>query len=118
MVDVALALVIALLAVVCGFQIILAFGAPLGEYAFGGQNKGTLPKRFRIASAVSVFVYVAIVFHYLNEWPGKEFTNWVLVAFNALSLLMNSVTRSAKERKLWAPIAFLLLLCSLIIALS
>ena len=33
---------------------------------------------------------------------------WVVVAFSAMSLVLNSITPSAGERAIWAPVALLL----------
>jgi type IV secretory pathway VirB2 component (pilin) len=41
---------------------------------------------------------------------------WVVVAFSAVSLVLNLITPSAGERMLWAPVALVLLVCSLLVA--
>ena len=120
-VEFALFLTVFLLALVTLFQVALALGAPLGEWAFGGQNKGRLPLRFRVTSALSVGVYALIAIHYLMPWYSQEavqVVNWLLVGFNSLSLVMNTITRSTKERSVWAPIALLLLASSFVLALN
>ena len=107
--------------IVAIFQVALALGAPLGEWAFGGQNQGRLPVRLRVTSAVSVGVYALIALHYLMPWYSQEVVsvvNWVLVGFNSMSFVMNTITRSKKERTVWAPIALVLLVTSLVIALN
>ena len=38
------------------FQVLLIAGAPLGRFAWGGQN-AVLPARLRIGSAVSIVLY-------------------------------------------------------------
>jgi hypothetical protein len=40
------------------------------------------------------------------------------VAFTALGLLLNSISRSKKERKLWVPVLVLAVICSVIVALG
>lgn len=109
------------------FQIGLALGAPMGEYAFGGQNPGRLPLPYRVASGISVLVYLGIAGHYLAQIGVFEpllapslngVVNWVLVGFNTLGLIMNSISRSAKERKMWVPVLLLMLVCSVVIALG
>jgi hypothetical protein len=42
---------------------------------------------------------------------------WIVVAFAALSLILNLITPSAGERAIWAPVAFLLLISSIAVAL-
>lgn len=109
------------------FQIGLALGAPMGEYAFGGQNPGRLPLPYRIASGISVLVYLGIAGHYLAQIGVFEpllapnlnsVVNWALVGFNALALILNSISRSSKERKLWVPVLLLMTVCSVVIALG
>lgn len=109
------------------FQLALVLGAPLGEYAFGGRNTGRLPVSFRIGSAISTVVYLAIAGHYLAQIgvfqplldePLNGYVNWALVGLNILSLALNAVSRSRAERRLWVPVILLLLSCSVIVALK
>jgi hypothetical protein len=115
-----------LLLVTC-FQIALILGAPLGEYAFGGKNKGALPRNLRIGSVVTSLMYSAIIGHYLAQLGilprllASELNllaNWVIVGLNGLALIMNSITPSKKERMVWAPVALALLATSVVIALK
>ncbi|WP_296630674.1 hypothetical protein [Rhodoluna sp.] len=108
------------------FQVALVFGAPMGEYAFGGQHKGKLPARFRFASAVAILIYAAIAGHYLAQigvlpklLPAElnDIGNWALVGFNVVGLIMNSISRSKLERQLWVPVLLLLTICSALVAL-
>ena len=43
---------------------------------------------------------------------------WVAVAVSALSVLLNAITRSAGERRIWLPVALTLLVCSVTVALT
>ncbi len=43
---------------------------------------------------------------------------WAVVAFSALSLVLNAITPSAGERRIWVPVATEMLLTSLIVALG
>ena len=115
------------LIVVALFQLALVLGAPMGEYAFGGQNPGKLPTRFRIASAFSFAVLVALAGHYLAqagvftpvlpELP-TSWVNWALVAFFSVGLIMNSISRSKKERQMWVPVLLLSVVLAVIVALG
>lgn len=107
------------------FQIALVFGAPLGEYAFGGQRPGKLPVGFRAASAVSALILLAIAGHYLAQLgifsplldtTGNAVVNWVLAGFAALSALANNLTRSEKEKRLWGGTTIAMLLAAVIVA--
>lgn len=109
------------------FQLALVLGAPMGEYAFGGQNPGKLPVGFRVASAISILVYLGIAGHELAQLgvlpkalPANlnAIANWAVFGVSILSLLMNSISRSAKERKLWVPVALLMSVASLLVALG
>ena len=118
---------ILVLALVTCFQIALISGAPWGEYAFGGQNKGVLPNRLRIGSVITTFLYLGMAGHYLAQigvFPKlltpelNQLANWAIVGLNALALIMNTITPSKKERMIWAPVALVLLGTSLVIALN
>jgi len=111
--------------IVAIFQIALALGAPLGEYAYGGARVGKLPLGFRINSVVAVFVMLAISGHYLAQLgvfepildsAGNSVVNWVLVVFFLLSALANNATRSKKERMVWGIPTILIFLASLAVA--
>jgi hypothetical protein len=43
---------------------------------------------------------------------------WVVVAFAAVSLMLNLITPSASERAIWAPVALLLLMSSAVVAIT
>ena len=117
---------IVLLAAVAVFQLAVVFGAPLGEYCRGGQNKGALPKHLRISSAITLLVYAAMAGHYaslvgwlpsLLDGQGRQIVLWGLLIFSALGVLANSATRSRKERIIFAPFSALLLAGNILILL-
>ena len=119
--------VIVTLALVSLFQIALIAGAPMGEYAFGGQNAGRLPARFRVASIVTLAIYLGIIGHVLAQLglltkalPAglNSAANWAIFGLNLLGLLMNSISRSKKERDMWVPVALLLSIASFFVALG
>jgi hypothetical protein len=108
------------------FQLAILLGAPLGEYAFGGQIVGKLPNRYRIASALSFLIALAIAGHYLAQLGViptllnqnlNQLVNWGLVAFNVPAAILNNITRSQKEKRLWGGTTIANLLASLIVAL-
>ena len=113
--------------IVALFQIALALGAPWGEYAYGGQRAGKLPVGFRVNSVVSAAFMVAISGHYLAQLgvfqplldqAGNSVVNWVLVVFMGLSAIANNITRSKKERAVWAIPTILMFTASLFVALN
>ena len=108
------------------FQLALALGAPLGEYAYGGQKVGRLALGYRFASAISFVLLLAIAGHYLAQTgvvsplldqAGNAVVNWVLVGFAALTALANNVTKSQKERRLWGGTTVAMLLAAVIVAI-
>lgn len=112
---------------VVGFQVALVAGAPWGEYAMGGQNKGTLPTRLRISSGISAVFMLAQSGHYLAQagvlTPLLDSTwnnvaNWAWFAFTVIGLVLNSITRSKKERNLWVPVLLVSTICTLLVALN
>jgi hypothetical protein len=118
---------ILVLALVTCFQIALISGAPWGEFAFGGQNKGVLPRNLRIGSVITAFLYLGMAGHYLAQlgvFPKllspelNQMANWAIVGINALALIMNTITPSKRERMIWAPVALVLLGTSLLVALN
>ena len=127
MITVATVVAYVLLAALAVFQIALAAGAPLGHLAWGGQHR-VLPRRLRIASAVSVLVYAlfawiiagaAATVDQFGDYdeptpPGI----WVLTAYFGLGVVMNLVSRSRMERLVMVPVAAVLCACCLIIALA
>lgn len=107
------------------FQLAIVLGAPLGEYAYGGQNVGKLPTRFRISSVFSMLVMFALAGHYLAQTSvldplldasGNAIANWVLVGFAGLAAIMNNLTRSQKEKRLWGGTTVAMLLAAIIVA--
>jgi hypothetical protein len=106
------------------FQLALAAGAPWGAYAMGGAFPGRFPPELRIAAlvqgaviALMSLVVLARAGLILPGWSrASQRLVWVVVAFAALSLVLNLITPSAGERTLWAPVALVLLISSVVVA--
>lgn len=99
----------------------------MGEYTLGGQTQGKLPTKLRVVSAISMFVNLAIAGHYLAQTGAIQtllpaqlnlVANWALVIFTASGLVMNSISRSKKERSMWVPVLLLSLTCAVIVAIG
>lgn len=112
---------------VAAFQISLVAGAPWGEYAMGGQHPGELPGALKITSGVSAIFMLAQAGHFIaqagilphllpEQW--NTVANWFWVAFTAIGLVLNSITRSKKERNLWVPVLAVSLVCTIVVALG
>ena len=106
------------------FQIAIVLGAPLGEYAYGGQNPGILKLPFRIASVFSALVMFAIAGHYLAQLvvftplldqAGNSIANLGFAVFAGLSAIANNITRSQKEKRLWGGTTIAMLLAAVIV---
>ncbi|MCU0452813.1 MAG: hypothetical protein MUE68_04080 [Bacteroidetes bacterium] len=108
------------------FQVALAFGAPWGPLAMGGRFPGRLPPAMRMAAVVqmAILVVLAVVVSvrarlWSSEWYDVSVVAvWVVVAFCAVSSILNLFTPSKPERLLWAPVALLMLVSALLVALS
>lgn len=110
-------------AAIAFFQLCLAFGAPWGEYAFGGQHGGVLPRAYRIASLFSMVLLLFFAAVNLLQagmiplvgFPTRVFA-WVIAGYGVLGTFMNGISRSAKERRLWTPVAAALAILNGLIA--
>jgi len=111
---------------VIAFQIALALGAPWGAYAMGGAFAGQFPPELRFAAIVQAVILAGLASVVLARagitlptWSRMSFwLIWAVVAFSALSLVLNIITPSAGERAIWAPVAFIMLVSSVIVAVS
>lgn len=108
------------------FQLALAGGAPWGAYAMGGARPGRFPAPLRVAAAVQALllagmagVVLARADLALTGWAGtSRWSIWIVVGVSVLSLGLNLATPSRAERRIWAPVAFLLVVSSLVVALG
>jgi len=108
------------------FQLALALGMPWGSYAMGGKFPGKYPPGMRVGAIVQAIVLLAIAAIVLSRsglfvpsWDG--FANkaiWFVVAFSTISTVLNLITRSKWERRIWLPVSLLLLVTSVIVALG
>lgn len=111
---------------VVAFQLALAAGAPWGAYAMGGAFPGQFPPALRIAALIQAALLAGMALVVLARagliLPGwfriSRGLVWVVVAFAAVSLVLNLITPGAGERAIWAPAALLLLISSAIVAFS
>jgi hypothetical protein len=111
---------------VVAFQLALALGAPWGSYAMGGSIAGRFPPRLRIAAvvqAVALAATIAVVLSraglVLPEWTDTaRWLIWAVVALSAVALVLNSISRSAGERRIWVPVTLAMVITSLFVALS
>ncbi|MDH5730168.1 MAG: hypothetical protein OEZ58_14325 [Gammaproteobacteria bacterium] len=108
------------------FQLALAFGAPWGEMTMAGKYPGRLPAAMRFAAIVQclllaligliVSIRAGLLLQTYNDISQSLI--WVVIVFTLISVILNSITPSKKERLLWAPVTLILFICSMIIGLS
>lgn len=111
---------------VIAFQVALALGAPWGAYAMGGAFPGRLPAPMRIAAlaqAVAIAFLAVVVLAAggvidVALVTAHPWLVWVPVAFSALAAGLNAISRSPGERRIWTPVTIVMLVSSLIVALS
>jgi hypothetical protein len=108
------------------FQAALIAGAPLGRLAWGGQHT-VLPAKLRVGSAVSIVLYAAFGYAALARAEMVPFlanetvtliVAWVLTGYFALGVLMNAISRSKPERAVMTPVAVILAVAYLVLAVS
>jgi hypothetical protein len=108
------------------FQALLAAGLPLGHAAFGGAN-AVLPMKLRFTSAMSSLVFLSTIYVVLAQ--GERFgvegrfafitiATWILAALFGVSVVANLTSHSRWERYLMAPIALVLAVCFVLLALA
>lgn len=115
-----------LITVVALFQLALALGAPWGGLAMGGAFPGTFPPAMRVAALVQIAVLAGVALVVLARaglalpaWRrASRWLVWIVVGLLGVGVILNLLTPSHMERLIWAPVAILLFLSSLRVALS
>ncbi len=108
------------------FQLALAAGVPWGHLAMGGRFPGRFPIGMRFAAliqaAILSFLALSVLSYARVALPGlQNLSNtliWVAVGISGISLVMNLITPSKWERRIWAPVALVMTVSSLILALN
>jgi hypothetical protein len=109
-----------------GFQFGLALGAPWGAYAMGGRFPGAFPPLMRVAAFLQAVLLVLMVLIVLSragfvfpQWAAvSALAVWVVVVVSAVALVLNTMTPSRDERRIWAPVSGVMFVCSLVVALT
>jgi hypothetical protein len=108
------------------FQAALIAGAPLGHFAWGGQDR-VLPIRKRLGSATSIGLYLIFAVLILQRaglaevipWPAVvSIASWVLAGYFLLGIVLNAASRSRPERWTMAPLCVVLAGLTGLVALS
>jgi len=89
------------------FQTALAIGAPWGEAAYGGSNRGTLPHHLRAISGVAALSYgmaTVLVLGGHGSPVGRTRAFTTLSVLMGMGTLANGASRSPVERAVWTPV--------------
>ena len=111
---------------VIAFQVALALGAPWGRYAMGGTVPGRFPPRMRVAAVVQAILIALLIVAVLSAAGflvpdlavRLPWLVWVVVVVSAVAVILNAISRSAGERRIWVPVASVMLVSSLLVALE
>lgn len=115
-----------ILAALTIFQFLLVTGAPLGKFAWGGSYK-ILPKKLRIASTLSIIIYVVIaaliasrvnLLSVVRDASILTIGMWVLFVYFLSGVVLNAISRSKYERLTMTPVCIILSGCLLILAMN
>jgi hypothetical protein len=106
------------------FQLALTIGMPWGAASMGGKFPGKYPPRMRVVSLINIFIisFIAAIVLIKSEIIWLQFKSFAtvaiyfVVAFSLVATILNTITPSKIERKIWAPVAAILLLTSSIVA--
>lgn len=107
-------------------QLALALGAPWGGFAMGGKYPEGFPPKMRVAALVQLLLllFVALIVLIRAGLVLGEYLEiarsavWFVVALLAVSSILNIITPSKKERMVGGPIAIILLITSVLVAIS
>ena len=111
---------------VVAFQLALAAGLPWGAYAMGGAYPGQFPPAMRVAAVIQAVV-IALTAGVVLARAGLALATWarvssrliwVITLLLGLSVLLNFVSPSGGERMIWTPVAALLFVCSIVVAIG
>ena len=111
---------------VIAFQVALALGAPWGAYAMGGVFPGRYPPPMRVAAVVQAVLIGLLALAVLSAAglvlpdliAAIPWLAWAAVAVSALAVILNALSRSAGERRIWVPVAVVMLVSSLLVAMQ
>ena len=93
---------------VIAFQVFLILGAPWGKITQGGRWPDVLPVQGKFIAFVSIFILIFMAMVSLSA-AGLVFelpvwTIWAAIGIQSVSMVLNWITPSIPERRLWGPI--------------
>ena len=108
-----------LFGIIAIMTVLVACGLPLGEFTMGGQHK-ILPKKFRLASVVSVAIQIFAIIIILQAggfiplWLSFKVTKYIcffFAAYLSLNTIMNMISKSKKEKYVMTPLSLIAGIC-------
>lgn len=92
----------------------------------GGAYPGRFPPRLRVGALVQAGLLAVLAVIVLAEAglvlpelaANYPWLIWLAVGFSGVSVVLNAITRSAVERRIWLPVAIVMLVSSLLVALA
>jgi hypothetical protein len=107
------------------FQGCLSAGLPWGAASMGGKYPGVYPTKMRIAALLNMIILSFIVVIVLVKagmilpqlMSFSEIAIWFVVTFFAIGTVLNTITPSKIER-IWAPVAAIQLITTIIVAIN
>lgn len=107
------------------FQGCLAAGVPWGEASMGGRYPGKYPTKMRIVAVINIILLGFFITIILSEAdlmfplfkPISSIGIWFVVVFFIIGTILNTITPSKIER-IWAPVALLQLITSIIVLIN
>ncbi|MDX8360310.1 hypothetical protein [Cytobacillus sp. IB215316] len=121
-----LSIIVAIMfAFIAVFQVLLALGVPLGEFAMGGFYK-VLPIKLRIISFINaiILLFMGVVFlqhtNFLNifNFLPTNILVWVITVYLGLNTIKNLISKSKKERYVMTPLSSIAFILCLMVSLS
>ena len=115
-----------LMGIVILFQFCLTLGLPWGAASMGGKYPGKYPPRMRIVSFLNMLILSIPVMIVLAKadmiLPQLKTVStwaiWFVVGFSIISAILNIITPSKIERRIWAPLTTIQTISSIIVALN
>lgn len=125
MIELTVYLALLILAALAILQAALISGAPIGQFAWGGQHK-VLPTKLRIGSVVAIVLYILFALLLMDKAGLIDVVSdsvanigiWVVTVYLISGVLLNAISRSKSERLVIAPVTLVLAISFLVVALS
>ena len=107
-------------------NILLLFGAPLGEFTMGGQDrKLAKSKRKLVLISILIQIFAILILAQLGDIYLVGFSHnvarisaYILGGYMCLNTAMNFLSRSKKERLVMTPLAAVTAICILVTVIN